>query len=404
MQKIKDNYWKEFENLALNGRENLIHNIKLILFKDDSEFFEYFDFHSEQLYLEPFLFSYLTTGSINHNINDLLWYYAINSKKVNLIKVCTDSYGYFYLPKIGYFISKKPKIAVSILFNDSCAIEKLSSHLEFENIRVLNDEFELITRHLEVLDNYFYDENDEDVYVNIEDITQYHLKSLENAIRLIQVTVPKFYNLLKTHVRTMVIFSDSTLKRNSFASQSIHGCVFFNAFDKNYNEVFFIEDLAHQGAHVVFNAYLSSSPSIFRVNKEQLIYMKDVPDEYNEPRPLFIVLHAMYTYNCIFDSLSECLKQNIFKSEPSKEHEVLGRLAYTAAKFNTDYYLLLDKDDKGQNKLLTIEGEQLLNSFFQTYKKVLNCYSQQIKASNLSEQPYNFSYQIFLKHNPLKNA
>jgi len=24
MQKIKDNYWKEFENLALNGQENLI--------------------------------------------------------------------------------------------------------------------------------------------------------------------------------------------------------------------------------------------------------------------------------------------------------------------------------------------------------------------------------------------
>ncbi len=382
------------------GAVELIDSIKLILYKKYPTIFEELDFENDEIYLEPLLFAGLNS-KLEIDVNNLLLGYKNKTIVICEIELKTDENGLLYLPNIGYFHTSVSNELVQFSCQDKYFIKSKNDVIDFqlEELTKIHDLFDVVTQPIELLNEYFFDEFGTDVPVEIIEITKKQLSNLSLAIDIIQKYAPDWYVLLKSTVRKMVIFNDPSKKRNSFATQSVHGCAFFNAFEENYNEVFFIEDIAHQCGHVIFNAYLASKPDIFRIDKNTDIYMNGERNSYNEPRALYVMIHAMYTYESIFTCFNDCLENEVFSDH--KLHELCGRLTFTLMKFERDYELLSKTNEKDENEYFTDLGMDLINQFKESYKKCITNWGKNLVMFNLNNQPYNFSYSKFLELNPL---
>jgi hypothetical protein len=389
-----------FDNVNA-GTFQLIDNIKLILYKKDPSIFEQLDFENDEIYLEPILFAALNSKLIV-DVNKLLIGFKNKEIQRAQVEMMTDQNGTIYLPNIGYFITSLPNSPVEISFEEKYALKQQGKGIDFklEELVKIHEHFEVVSHPIYLLDEHFFDEFGTDVPVEITEVTKKHLTHLTLALDTIENYAPEWYTLLKSTAKKMVIFNDPSKKRNSFATQSVHGCAFFNAFQENYNEVFFIEDIAHQCGHVIFNAYLAGKPDVFRIDKNTDIYLIGERNQYNEPRALYVMLHAMYTYESIFTCFDGCLESETFSDH--KTHELFGRLTFTLVKFERDYELLSEIDAEGKNKYFKKEGLELLHQFKESYKKSISKWGRNIVLLNLNNQPYNFSYSKFLELNPLQ--
>ena len=183
---------------------------------------------------------------------------------------------------------------------------------------------------------------------------------------------------------------------NSFAALSAHGLVFLNV-PASADEVFFLEDMAHQGAHVLFNAmtldkhrYLSIAPDT-PVDEQP----SAAEGSARPPRSVYTVFHALATYMVICPVLSRVLEQ-AGGLDARQRHELNGRLVYTLYKFRWDLSLL-----KGW-PCLTARGRLIYRRMQACFDHTWQTQNALIQRLDLSNQPYNFCYERFALLNPLQ--
>jgi hypothetical protein len=381
----------------------------LILYKNNPSIFEELDFENDKIYQNSFVFAALNAKK-EVEVTDVLWGYKSTDLQEKPIHIVTDEFGRLYLPNLGYFNTDKKITSLRLSYNSETYVltnEKYEEvNFSFEPRVLIHDLFEVIKHPHYLLTEHFYSSEGNILEVEITEITQKHLKNVTLALDILRDYSSDFYELLKVSVRNVMIFkSDSyefmnseVVDRNSFATLSVHGCAFFNAFQKEYNEVFFIEDIAHQCGHVIFNTYLASKPDLFKIESTTNIASAEEVDLFNEERSLCVVTHALYTYDSIFTCFSNCLENNVFEGD--KFHEILGRLAFNCYKFTQDYKLLSQLDAEGNSLFFNNEGEVLLFHFHETYLTIVKKWGDNLKVLNLNEQPYNFSFRIFKENNP----
>ena len=387
---------ENFNRNLVKGRENLIQNVKLVLYKKDPQIFDKIDFENDQIYLNPLLFAVLTSKKIN-DFNQAIWHFCQETK----IEINIDESGYIYISNLGFFHLEEKVGKVSFIKNNNFEIifEGKLVKYKFEASKLILSKFELLYHPVFLLNEHFFDEFGTNVPVEITNTSKKFEPYLITALNHIKNVNPEWYKLLEENLKKIILFEDKSGRRNSFATQSVHGCIFLNCFQDNYNEVFFIEDIAHQAGHVIFNTFLASNPNIYKCDKNHEIFLNREIDEYNEPRELYVMIHAMYTYESILQCFVKCLDNNIFSG--SKRHELLGRIKYTLYKFLRDFELLSINDEQGKNIFFTDEGLEILNWFKETFILVCNKYGDELDLVDISNQPYNFSYSKFLELNPL---
>jgi hypothetical protein len=398
------------KQIILEGKQVLTQNIKLILYKQNSSIFEELDFENDKIYQNPFVFAALNT-KMQFNISNILWGFKSKELQEKSIEIETDIDGKFYLPNVGYFYTDKKTSQVNLSYKDNSYIiyDKfmLQVNFDFEPRLIIHDLFEVIKHPHFLLREHYYSAEGNLVDVEISEITQMHFDHLTLAFDIIRDYSSDFYDFLKECVHSVQIFKSESydflnsevVDRNSFATLSVHGCAFFNAFQDEYNEVFFIEDIAHQCGHIIFNSFLASKPEIFSVDPNSNIASIEEVEEFEEERSLYVIMHAMYTYDSILRCLCNCIDNNVFDGH--KLHELFGRLAFNCYKFKQDYQLLSRLDTNGNSLFFKDEGRMLLMQFLETHKTVTSKIGGQLQLLNLNNQPYNFSYRIFLENNPL---
>src|SRR2546426_2901954 len=94
------------------------------------------------------------------------------------------------------------------------------------------------------------------------------------------------------HAVTRRIFLYNAELPTSFATMSAHGVAFLNVKDDN-DEVFFVDDLAHQCGHVLFNA-LTQEKERFLARPADTP-MRDFCHDQEDPRTLYSALHGLFT-------------------------------------------------------------------------------------------------------------
>lgn len=205
------------------------------------------------------------------------------------------------------------------------------------------------------------------------------------ALDRLAISHPTIYSLLLIANRRIHLYRSNEL--NSFASLSAHGAAFLNVPD-NLSEVYFLDDFAHQGGHVVFNAATVDNERYLRCNAHTPL--RELGADSSDTRSLYAAFHGLFTYSMILSVLA----QYLLRDEPQGRigHELRGRIAFYLLKFR------IDLENLAQSRLFTNDGEYLYQGFLACYEKVLReCYDE-VRGLDMSNQGYVFDYDQFSSH------
>ncbi|MFT6947465.1 MAG: hypothetical protein ACJARP_001890 [Vicingaceae bacterium] len=400
--------YSELPQMIQEGQLALIENIKLLLYKNNPNIFDVIDFNNDVIYQEPLLFAYF-----NQEINDallldsILFGYIDFEKRPNQIQAKSDQYGRIYLPKIGWFSTSVENQIIDLVSdkNGHYSLKKNNKRVnfKFEPIKyIANSSIELAIYPIQILDKYYYNSNRELIKVDIESITKIQRENLEAALLTIRNTAPHYYSILNNIIKKIVIFKVDATLRNSFAHIGAHGTGFFNAFQDEYNEVFFIDDIAHQCGHVIFNTLIFEPNRLLKVSSETIVKTIQLENNEVENTNIFVLFHALFTYYVTFICLDSYLSIDSINSE--KRHEALGRLKFYVGKCYQDLILIDESIESSTNakKMFNDKGLLIFNEIKKTWKLIVNKWQPEIKDFDMSNQPYNFSFLNLLEKNPLK--
>jgi|TARA_B110000037_G_C17127386_1_gene508850 hypothetical protein len=390
------------------GKNELIENIKILLYKYDSSIFDKIDYEDDDIYQEPLLYAYFNSKAKKIDLDIIIYGYTKEKLRPEKLKVKSDTYGKFYLPKIGWFITNEN--------NKNYELHKTTNNLytlyskevicnyTFEPIEIIKGtNIELLKYPVPLLEELYYDVDGSIIDVEIENITKSQRINIEKAFKLIKKLAPKHYKLIESITKKVVIFNVNTTLRNSFASLRAQGISFSNAYQKEYNEVFFIDDIAHQTGHLIFNVLIYNVQNFFKINFETVVEKLYLGNDTTETRSIHVVFHALYTYYTSFICLNAYLDFKVNDYDRNK-HEAMGRMLFYIGKCYQDISLIENNDISKVvtiNDIFTDGGIEIYLEIKNKYNSTIEKWGELLKGLNMSNQPYNFTYSKFLEINPL---
>lgn len=401
---------EKFKNDIINGRNEVINDVKILLYKEDPDIFDRIDFEDDNIYREPLLIAYFRSKSEGDlDLNTILYGYTAFNLRPEELKIVTDEYARVYLPNMGWLHLEESHTNYKLVKDSETEFivkkEEKECHYRLEKPHVFKEtDIELLQYSIPNFKQFYYDSNQNLLDVEIEKITQKHLENVENALVLIKKHVPHIYESLSIITSSLVVFNlplsaSGGVRRNSFAVPSGLGTAFFNAYQETYNEVFFVDDIAHQTGHVVFHALMYQLEEFIKVAPDTVIQKFT-----SESRDILVIMHALYTYYSTLTSFNALLDENVFTDD--KKHEVLGRMRFYIGKCNSDIHLLEHPEDPALalDKLLTEKGLFLFNEIKKEFEHIADKWWPIVGDFDISNQPYNFTFSNFIALNPIPVA
>ena len=366
---------------------DITNNIKLLLYKENPSLLEKIDFEDENVFLEPLLFAYFNSKKDNlftkEMLTEIMQGYFVEKEPL-LVKESFNNEGVAYLPNLGYFHKNKTKV------DDICIIQNSSIELLIHSII-----------HLKTIFKDFNENNIDESKIEIsKEFSLKHVNVLTNALQYIKTSNKVHYDLIEQCCKKIVLFKTDPKNTNSFATINAHGIVFFNVYQENYDEVFFVDDIAHQTGHIIMTTILFERKKYFLIDENQNIgtFTKNK----SEYRSFYILFHALYTYYTTFLCLDACLGNNCFNIK--QIHEAKGRIGFYLQKCKMDLINFQKVVDyyNGINNILSCDGIEIFQNIANKYFEVLKKH-EEVTLFKYKNQPYNFTYSEFVKLNPLNN-
>jgi hypothetical protein len=367
-----------------------------VLRRTDPDTYDVLSDASGEVFLEPLLFAYFSAlkgGKPLIELPQIILGHVDSSIWPEAIEVYADTKGRIYLPKIGYFVTlvKNRRLLLrcdGVTKRFSLEDGGVPTDFRFEEIlHVPGTSIEVCRYPNSLYEMLLADSSDQHRAVEIKEDVNRYVGSIARALQLIHEKMPEFYqDLLKT-VRQIVVFHSSEL--NSCATLGAHGVAFIN-FKEGDDEVFFLDDLVHQGGHVIFNAFTAKRKDYCAIDPDAPL--SKFTGKENDRRSLYTVLHGCYTEFMMIHCLLTCDERGIFSGR--QQHELRGRLAAVFQKS------LIDLKTLSHTGLLTELGASLRDTFQQLSDDVRRQRPELLRY-NLSNQPYNFSYERFIELNPI---
>ena len=379
---------KKYKEINANQTE-IINTIKLLIYKENPGLLEKIDFDDDELFLEPLLFSYFNYKMENLLPNELLTEfmqgYFVNKEELG-INYSFNENEIAYLPKLGYFKKNEPAF--------------------FEPIHVIeNSNIEVFRHSINLLRNVFTDGSgnlisNSDIIFN-NSLFGKNISYLTNAISFIKEDSSEHYEIIEKCCKKILLFQTDPANTNSFATIKAHGVAFFNVYQDEYDEVFFIDDIAHQTGHIILTTLFHNRKAVFKIDEEQnvedLLKLKD-------HRTVYILLHALYTYYTTLLCLDNSLAKKRFNKR--QEKEAIGRIGFYLNKCSNDLNRFEKINDlyNGIENVLTDEGIEIYNSIKQKYSEAVQKWQTTINGFDYSNQTYNFTFKNFDALNTLEKT
>ena len=350
---------------------------------------ECLDFADDRPFLEPSLFAYFQQSETDVSLEQLLIGYVDDPRHVPNVKAATRN-GWAYLPQLGYRNSEGADSSVVMV--DDHAERPPESWQPLR--RVQGTEIE-ICRHADPLLHWVFQDAAQGQHAKQADVeyslaySDQNAATLDRAFRTLQATTPVLFDCLEKVTRRIVLFRSR--QANSFASLNAHGTVFFNLMSPvDASEPFFIEDLAHQGGHVLFSSLTVERDRYLQV--PAVTPLREFTGEASEQRDVFTALHGVFTEALMCIALAHCLQQNVFAGR--QLHEVVGRLSFLMKRFHLD---LLHVQHEG---MFTELGEAVVRECGSIFDDAFQCWGDQLTNLDFSNQEYTFSFERFCLLNP----
>lgn len=143
-----------------------------------------------------------------------------------------------------------------------------------------NTQIELLKRPIKLLENIFRTNTDE--LINEKEIVidnnlfEKNINALTNAFKFIKENSPDQYKLIEENCKKVIMFKTNPNNINSFATINAHGIAFFNVYQDEYDEVFFVDDIAHQTGHIILTTFFMIKKQFLKLTKSKIlvVYLK----------------------------------------------------------------------------------------------------------------------------------
>jgi hypothetical protein len=343
------------------------------------------------------LFAFFTADEAPTPLEQILYGYTDDSRKPDALRVSSDSNGIVHLPPIGFLKTPSAHQQLSVMRNPAtgayrCQGDGLPVPAEFASpLWVEDTDVEICRFQHPLLARFFTDDAGQVLDVEITEPTRNHTAHLNTAFEIIKAYCPEDYEDIITVTRKIVLYHSQS--PNSFATLSAHGIGFFNV-DDTHDEVFFLDDIAHQCGHGIFNVITREKDQYLTVDSETPLQM--INGDPQELRNIYSAFHGLFTFSRINRILNTCYEKKVFSGR--QQHEMLGRLSFNMKKFKIDLANLNHQD------IFTDLGWRLFNHFLEVHGSIYEQRRYVIESLDQSNQPYVFSYERFAERNPLSRT
>lgn len=364
----------------------LVNTIKLLIYKENPSLLEKIDFDDNTFFLEPLLFTYFNYKKDNSLSGELLielvQSHFLKKQRVQ-INHCLNTNGIAYIPKLGYF--------------------KKGESIPFEQIHIIkNTNIEILKYPGELLYNLFRNDSGDLISPNEIEfnliLSKKNIHYLTNALKLMKTYSNEHFNLIEQCCKRILLFKTDINNTNSFAAIKAHGIAFLNVYQDDYEDVFFIDDIAHQTGHIILTTLFYDRKSIFKIDEEQNV--QDIL-KIEDHRTIYILIHALYTYYTTFMYLDDCLQNNAFNENQKKE--AIGRIGFYLLKcsFDLTRFNQITIHHHGIENVLTSKGTKIYKLIRKKHNEIHRKWYKITQNLDYNEQPYNFTFKIFDRLNTI---
>jgi hypothetical protein len=352
--------------------------MRAALYEVNEFIFSKLDYESDAIFLEPALFCYFLSD-VNQKIplEQVLYGYMPDAERPKSLTAISDGFGLVNLPNLGY-IRTEPGSTVEVT-------------PAFLRYNLLPDEFvphSRIRLCLHATDHLAFQEGGVRFHEPPETSLKNHREELNRSVAFFQQYMSDFWEVVELCTREFVVFSSADY--NSFAGIQQQGTAYFNIENTQKSAVFFIDDIAHQCGHVVFNILTLDTENYLKVSKDHPL--SQYSPNPNEARGAYGAFHGLFTYSTILFSLSNFLENT---PDPVLTHEALGRMGFYLQKFERDLKLMNNQE------ILTEKGLDFRKQFQEGYEYIYQKWQHKVHGFDYSNQPYIYQYHLFTKLNPL---
>ncbi len=374
-------------SLVEENQLKLANIIRTYIFNSNESLLDLLDFDNDDIFLQPALFYYFFEAKEIKTVSleQILLGFFNDKKNIKNIEVFSDYNSIIHLPNLGKIVVNEK--------NESFLLNYDSIENSFT---IANNKVELILYNIRETSRIKISINTPEVFTNPSDVlletiqttTLKYYKYFEKALFLIKKIDTPLYKVIESVTKECFIFN--SLKQDSFAIITYHGASFFNVENRDQDDIFFVEDIAHQCGHIIFNALTLNINDYLTIDKSTVL--KDIFPNCLDTRSIYGIFHGLFTYTCILHCLDGVKTSSLITS--TEANLIDARIGFYIGKFHMDLELLFTN-----KSLFTDKGLQFYDQFVSGYYKILNQYGTIIEKFNYSEQSYTFNTSIFIKQN-----
>jgi hypothetical protein len=377
---------------ATLGQRRLADSIRRLIYRADETLFDRLDFRDDNQFLHPLLFAYFTDPSPSLELPQLLYGHLPPDSRPDFVRLNTDPSGRASLGRIGNIETLLPSAALDFGRKSAdepynCLMETRPVPFELRSpMLVPGTRIEVTTDLHPVLYRFF---DTPDVPMTNSDavrVPRDRVAYLLVALALLRTHCPGIWADIAAVTRMIVLYRATA--PYSFAALSAHGAIFCNVAD-DHDDIALLEDVTHQAAHVIFNAFTHDPMRVLAIDPETPL--RTLCGDPDEVRSLYEALHGLFTYTLICKVLSAVDDAGVLPERQSDE--LLGRLGFTLRKFAADVERLNLPDS------YTLIGRRCYTAFVQDYHRFYARYGAKVDGFAFDNQLYEFSYTSFVERN-----
>lgn len=392
---------EQFDTLYEKGKSGFTDIIRTALYRYDETIFDRLDFYNERIFEEPLLYSYFNTTDKNISLDQILFGYYNRGKRPQNLQVFSNHRGKIYLPQYGTLSTEKGSEEFTLSYDPKTDTLSLSQNdvpvsFTYTPIVVLSSYQDIeITSDIDPYsEKFFFDFNyltreEAEFFLAYKPIeTAPYASAIEEALKLIDDVLPADAEKLRTCIKKIVLFYHPKLR--NFATRESHGTIFLNV-EETANVSFFLEEIIHQGSHIVFNNVTFDTGEFFRTDPNALL--SDYVD--NDERTLYGAFHGIYTTCKIVDLLLRVINsESPMKQEVA--YEIIGRLAVNKNRHEIGLEMV------PYDVVFTDLGKAFMDYYFQLLDENIQN-NPRFFDFDIKNHPVVFDFEVFEKDNPIEH-
>jgi hypothetical protein len=376
---------------ATLGQRRLADAIRRLIYQADEMLFDKLNFSCDAVFLQPLLFSYFTNPSPSIGLPQILYGSLPPQRRPSALRISTDATGRAHLGSFAEIGTGSPSASLEFgrrsdgSYHCSRGTIALPFHMRSPLI-VPGTQIEVMTDVHPLFHRFFDQPGARMTDSQAIRVSQDRISYLLLALGLMQMHCQTVWAEIAAFIRMIVLYSAT--EPNSFAAKSAHGAIFCNVGDDE-DEIALLEDVAHQAAHVIFNAFSHDPMRLMVIDPDTP--MHSLCDEALDARPINAAFHALFTYTLICRVLSKVFDADVLLERQT--HELLGRLGLILRKFEYDLQLL------SLPNVYTLAGRRCHEAFDLEFQYLRARYGAMVEEYAYDNQPYAFNYTCFVERN-----